>query len=119
MREGFHRFAARASVLVGSAWAFAAALAIILVWALCGPVAHFSNTWQLIINTGTTIITFLMVFLIQHTQNRDATALHLKLDELLRAVGEARTELVDLEHLPEAELERLQRHFAQLRQEAP
>jgi low affinity Fe/Cu permease len=78
---------------------------------VAGPIAHFSNTWQLIINTGTTIITFLMVFLIQNTQNRDSKAIHLKLDELLRAVEDARTGLVDLEDLPEADLDRLQHEF--------
>src|SRR4051794_20355862 len=85
--ERFHRFASRVAAIAGNAWTFLAAVAIILVWLLTGPVFGFSDTWQLIINTGTTIITFLMVFLIQNAQNRDAKAIHLKLDELLRGVS--------------------------------
>src|SRR6266436_2655580 len=84
--DAFRVFARRSSSMLGSAWAFAAALLVIVVWLVTGPVFQFSNTWQLIINTATTIITFLMVFLIQNTQNRDAKAVHLKLDELIRAV---------------------------------
>jgi low affinity Fe/Cu permease len=88
---------------------------IIIVWALTGPVFHYSDTWQLVINTGTTIITFLMVFLIQNTQNRDAKAIHLKLDELIRGVKGARTNLVDLEKLSDEELERLKQQFERVR----
>src|SRR5258708_957547 len=90
----FRIFARRSSMVLGSAWAFATAILIILIWGLTGPMFHFSDTWQLIINTGTTIVTFLMVFLIQNTQNRDAKAVHLKLDELIRALKGARHELV-------------------------
>ena len=119
MHEVFRKFAHITSALVGSAWAFIFAVAIILVWAITGPIFHFSDTWQLIINTGTTIVTFLMVFLIQNTQNRDAKAIHLKLDELLRAVSEARTGMVDLEDLSDAELQRLHAEFARLRDQQP
>jgi low affinity Fe/Cu permease len=101
--------------IVGSAWAFMGAGLIICLWLASGPVFHFSDTWQLIINTSTTIITFLMVFLIQNTQNRDAKALHLKLDELIRAAQEARTELVDLEDLSDEQLNQLQQEFERLR----
>jgi low affinity Fe/Cu permease len=113
----FRRFSHRASLLVGSSWAFVTAVLIIVVWAVSGPLFRFSDTWQLIINTSTTIVTFLMVFLIQNTQNRDSTVLQLKLDELLRAVEGARTGLVDLEDLPDDELARLQREFARLQKE--
>jgi low affinity Fe/Cu permease len=85
---------------------------VILVWAFTGPIFNFSDTWQLIINTGTTIATFLMVFLIQNTQNRDAKAIHLKLDELIRAVKDARNSLVDLENVSDEELDRLQNNFS-------
>jgi low affinity Fe/Cu permease len=100
---------------VGTPAAFLLAVAAIVIWAVLGPVFHFSDTWQLVINTGTTIITFLMVFVIQSTQNRDTKALHLKLDELLRGVTGARTSLVDLENLSDEELDRLQREFERLR----
>lgn len=115
MRDLFHRIAHKTSSAVGSAWAFSAALLIIIVWAATGPIFHYSDTWQLVINTGTTIITFLMVFLIQNTQNRDARVVHLKLDELIRVLGRARNHLVDLEDLSEEELDRLQKEFEQLR----
>jgi low affinity Fe/Cu permease len=88
------------------------------VWAFTGPLFHYSDTWQLVINTGTTIVTFLMVFLIQNTQNRDARVVHLKLDELIRAVGGARNSLVDMEHLSDEELGRLQAEFETLRARA-
>ncbi len=103
---------------MGSPWAFAVALTAIVIWALTGPMFHFSDTWQLVINTGTTIITFLMVFLIQNTQNRDARAMHLKLDELIKGVRGARTTLVDLETLSDEELDRLQHDFERLRDRA-
>ena len=86
VRDSFRHFAHRSSKVLGTAWAFIGAIFIIVVWGLTGPAFHFSDTWQLIINTGTTIVTFLMVFLIQNTQNRDAKAVHLKLDELIRAI---------------------------------
>ena len=114
MHETFRRFSNATAAAVGSSRAFIVAAVVILSWALTGPPAGFSNTWQLIINTGTTIVTFLMVFLIQDTQNRDATAVHLKLDELLRAVKDARTGMVDLEDLPDEELSRMQEEFARL-----
>src|SRR5688500_11550730 len=114
MNEFFRRFAASISHIVGTAWSFLIAVGVIVVWGITGPLFHFSDTWQLVINTGTTIVTFLMVFLIQNTQNRDAMAIHLKLDELLRAVEGARTGLVDLEDLPDEELKRLQKAFQRL-----
>ena len=104
--------------MLGSAWAFACALFIIVVWGLTGPTFHFSDTWQLIINTGTTIVTFLMVFLIQNTQNRDAKAMHLKLDEVIRALKKARNELVDLENLSDEELNKLEEQFKRVRTRA-
>jgi len=114
MREIFRKFAQTASQAVGSSWAFILAVIIIAVWAVSGPMFHYSDTWQLVINTGTTIITFLMVFLIQNTQNRDAKAIHLKLDELIKGVTGARTRLVNLEQLSDKDLERLQREFERL-----
>ncbi len=116
MNELFRKFAHKTSAIVGSPWSFITAVVVIIVWAFSGPLFRFSDTWQLVINTSTTIITFLMVFLIQNTQNRDAQAIHLKLDELLRAVKEARTELVDLEDMSDEELKKLQAEFVQLRQ---
>jgi low affinity Fe/Cu permease len=116
MREFFRRFAQRTSGVVGSAGAFLIATLVVICWAVTGPLFDYSDTWQLVINTGTTIVTFLMVFLIQNTQNRDAKAVHLKLDELLRALGPARTDLVDLEDRPDAALARLQDEFARLRE---
>ena len=118
LQDRFHRFAQVCSHVVGSPWSFAAALLIIVAWGLSGPFFAYSDTWQLVINTGTTIVTFLMVFLIQNTQNRDARALHLKLDELLRAMKKARSRLIDLEDLSEEELNRLQEEFKHLRDEA-
>ncbi len=114
MNELFRKFAHTVSAIVGSSWAFILAVAIVVVWAAAGPLFRFSDTWQLVINTGTTIITFLMVFLIQNTQNRDAKAIHLKLDELIKGVKGARTGLVDLENLTDAELEKLQQQFTRL-----
>jgi low affinity Fe/Cu permease len=114
MNDLFRKFAHSTSQAVGSPWAFIIAVFIVVVWSVTGPIFGYSDTWQLVINTGTTIVTFLMVFLIQNTQNRDAKALHLKLDELLRGVEGARTGLVDLENLSDEELETLQRQFQQL-----
>ena len=113
--EFFRAFARRTSDFVGSSWAFTVAIVTILVWAVAGPFYHYSDTWQLVINTGTTVVTFLMVFLMQNTQNRDAKAIHLKLDELLRGVKGARTGLVRLEDLTEAELVELGKEFEALR----
>jgi low affinity Fe/Cu permease len=116
--DAFRLFAHRSAVMLGSAWAFAAAAFVILVWLVTGPTFHFSDTWQLIINTATTIITFLMVFLIQNTQNRDAKAMHLKLDELIRALKGARDQLVDLEDLSDEELKKLEEQFQRMRKRA-
>ena len=116
--DAFRIFAHRSAVMLGSAWAFAAAAFVILVWLVTGPTFHFSDTWQLIINTATTIITFLMVFLIQNTQNRDAKAMHLKLDELIRALKGARDQLVDLEDLSDEELKKLEQQFQRMRKRA-
>jgi len=116
--DAFRVFANRSSVMLGSAWAFTGAVLVILVWILTGPTFHFSDTWQLIINTATTVITFLMVFLIQNTQNRDAKAMHLKLDELIRAIKDARDELVDLEDLSDEELKKLEEQFRRTRKRA-
>src|SRR5215510_2221461 len=113
-RWRFTSFAGAAARLSGRPVTFLLALGVVLAWALTGPLFGFSDTWQLVINTGTTIVTFLMVFLIQNTQNRDAKAIHLKLDELIRAVHGARNQLVDLEELSDEELENLQREFQEL-----
>ena len=114
MQELFRKFAQTTSTVVGSSWAFISAVLIILLWAITGPMFHYSDTWQLVINTGTTIITFLMVFLIQNTQNRDAKAIHLKLDELIKGVKGARTGLVNLEQLSDSDLDRLHKEFERL-----
>jgi low affinity Fe/Cu permease len=118
MRELFRKFAQATSAAVGSSWAFIIAVLVVIVWATTGPMFHYSDTWQLVINTGTTIITFLMVFLIQNMQNRDAKAIHLKLDELLKGVKGARTSLIDLQSLSDEQLEHLQKEFRQLQQRA-
>ncbi len=117
VRDAFRCFAQRASVLLGSAWAFCGAVLVIVLWLVTGPTFHFSDTWQLIINTATTVVTFLMVFLIQNTQNRDAKAMHLKLDELIRAVKGARNQLVDLEELSDDDLKKLEEQFRRLRKQ--
>jgi low affinity Fe/Cu permease len=117
MNELFRKFAHKTSQIVGTSWVFILAVFIIAVWAITGPMFGYSDTWQLVINTGTTIITFLMVFLIQNTQNRDAKAIHLKLDELIKGVKGARTGFVNLEELSDEELERLQQDFARLRKQ--
>jgi low affinity Fe/Cu permease len=116
--DAFRIFARRSSTVLGSAWAFAIAILIIVFWGLTGPMFHYSNTWQLIINTGTTIVTFLMVFLIQNTQNRDAKAAHLKLDEIIRALKGARNQLIDLEKLSDEDLTALEKQFEQVRKKA-
>jgi low affinity Fe/Cu permease len=115
MNELFRKLSHRASASLGSPWAFAIALSIVLLWAFAGPLVNFSTTWQLFINTMTTILTFLMVFLIQNTQNRDARAMHLKLDELIRAVRPARDMLIDIEDMEEEELKILQDEFKKFR----
>jgi len=113
--EGFRSLCRRVSCWIGSPWAFIIAMVGVIVWLVSGPIFHYSDTWQLVINTSTTIITFLIVFLIQNTQNHDSRAIHLKLDELIRAVSEARTGLVDLQDLPEADLKKLEGEFKRLR----
>jgi low affinity Fe/Cu permease len=116
--DAFRVFARHSSIALGSAWSFAGAVLVILIWILTGPTFHFSDTWQLVINTTTTIVTFLMVFLIQNTQNRDAKAVHLKLDELIRALKGARNQLVDLENLSDEDLKKLQTQFRRMRKQA-
>ena len=116
--DWFRRFSQRVARSMGAPWAFAAALVVVLAWAVTGPLFHFSNAWQLIINTGTTIMTFLMVFVIQNTQNRDSQVTQLKLDELIRAIRAARNELVSMEGMSDDELLGLQRQFEDLRRRA-
>ena len=113
--DWFGRFAARASAWMGSKWAFAVAILAILAWAATGQMFHFSNTWQLVINTGTTIVTFLMVFLIQNTQNRDARAINLKLDELIRVTDKAQNQMMDIENLSDLELDELKTKFEKIK----
>ena len=115
MKELFRRLAEKAAHAVGSYWAFLIALLTIIVWALTGPYFNYSDTWQLFINTGTTIVTFLMVFLIQNTQNRETRIVALKLDELLRGVEGARTGLVELDHMSDEDLERVRQEFGRMR----
>jgi low affinity Fe/Cu permease len=114
----FTRFAKWTAHASGRPAAFILATAIIVIWGFSGPLFHFSDTWQLVINTGTTIITFLMVFLIQSTQNKDAEATQVKLDELIRAVGHARNELLDLEELEESDLDELRKTYLELARKA-
>jgi low affinity Fe/Cu permease len=116
MRDIFRRAAQGVARALGTPLAFLTAVLFVVGWALSGPIFNYSDSWQLFINTGTTVTTFLMVFLIQNTQNRDATVFHLKLDELIRAVKEARTELVDMENLSEEQIERLRAQFSRLRE---
>ena len=118
MRKFFNRWAAATSAAAGQPLTFAVAVTVIVVWAVSGPAFHYSDTWQLVINTGTTIITFLMVFLIQNSQNRDAAAMQAKLDELLRAVDKAREQFIGIEHLNDNQIElirsALERHAREL-----
>jgi len=118
MAERFRKWANKVSEKVGTHWAFGLALGSVVAWALAGPLFHFSDPWQLTINTATTIVTFLMVFLIQTTQNRDARAIHLKLDELIRSTRNARNLFADLEDATDAELKELQAEFRRLRARA-
>jgi low affinity Fe/Cu permease len=115
MNEWFRKFSIGASNALGSSWMFIANVLLILIWLLVGPFFKFSDTWQLFVNTATTVFTYLAVFLIQNTQNRDAKAIHLKLDELIKGVSGARTGLVDLQNLSDAELDALQEEFKRLR----
>jgi low affinity Fe/Cu permease len=113
--DRFGRFANRSSYYLGSRWSFLAAIGVIVVWGVTGPFFHYSDTWQLVINTGTTIVTFLMVFLIQNTQNRDAKAIHLKLNELIHAVDKAKNQMIDVESLSDLELDELARKYEKFR----
>jgi low affinity Fe/Cu permease len=114
MNDLFRKFAERTAILAGSPSAFLLALAVVLAWLVSGPIFHFSDTWQLVINTATTIITFLMVFLIQNAQNRDGRAMQIKLDELIRSTTEARNSLIDIEELSDEQLRALQASFRRL-----
>jgi low affinity Fe/Cu permease len=120
MRKFFNWFATKTSVAAGQPITFVIAVAIIVVWGVTGPMFHYSDTWQLIINTGTTIVTFLMVFLIQNSQNRDGAAMQAKLDELLRAVDKAREQFIGIEHMTDQQIElvrtALEKHAKQLRE---
>ena len=113
----FHTFAGRASLVVGSKWAFTTAVLLIVFWGISGPYFHFSDTWQLVVNTATTIVTFLIVFLIQNTQNRDARAIHLKLDEIIHSLKHARNEMIQIENLSDADLEVISKNFEKIRAE--
>ncbi|MDQ2869705.1 MAG: low affinity iron permease family protein [Acidobacteriota bacterium] len=115
MREYFRKIAQAAAAALGSAWAFIASIVLVLVWVVTGPIFHFSDTWQLIINTVTNLITFWMVFIIQNSQNRDSKAMLLKLDELIRTSAGARNQLMNLESVDEKEFERLEGEFQRLR----
>jgi low affinity Fe/Cu permease len=118
MKEFFRHIAKVMSTAIGSPYAFVIAISLVLLWAALGPGFGYSDTWQLVINTSTTIVTFLVVFMIQNTQNRDSKALHLKLDELIRSVDAARNGLIDSEDLSDSELERLEGEFADIRKAA-
>ena len=112
----FSRFASETAAVVGHPYMFLLAVVVLIVWAVSGPLFHFSDTWQLIINTGTTIVTFLVVFLIQNTQNRDAKALHLKLDELIRSHHPASDDLIDIQKLSDEELDQLEERYQKIRE---
>src|SRR5687768_6966724 len=114
MKEAFRRFSVAAANALGAPWMFIANVLLIIIWAGAGPFFDYSDTWQLVINTATTVFTYLAVFLIQNTQNRDAIAIHLKLDELIKGVPRARNHLVNLEGLTDAELAALQEEFTRL-----
>ncbi len=117
MGKFFTAFASKAAKMVGSYWAFLLALLIVIIWGITGPMFHYSDTWQLVINTGTTIVTFLMVFLIQNTQNRDAKAMHLKLDELISSLKAAHNEMIDIEDLTDQQLEEIAAHYRKKKEE--
>jgi low affinity Fe/Cu permease len=110
----FYKIAHRTSEAVGSPYASIMAATVIIIWAVTGPIFQFSDTWQLVINTGTTIVTFLMVFLIQNSQNRDAKAVQIKLDELIRSIDSARNEIIDIENSSEKDLQKMQQDFSRL-----
>jgi low affinity Fe/Cu permease len=117
VQDLFHRWCKKVAIAVGSPWAFALGLLTICTWVLTGPLFHYSDAWQLVINTGTTIITFLMVFLIQETQNHATLTLQLKIDELIRATRKARNKMVDLDSLSDRELKALQKEFTEFAKE--
>jgi low affinity Fe/Cu permease len=114
-KDWFGHCSSSVSTWLGSKWAFAGAVCVIVVWAILGPIFHYSDSWQLVINTGTTIVTFLMVFLIQNTQNRDARAINLKLDELIHAIDKARNTMIDIENLSDVELDELHTRYEKLK----
>jgi low affinity Fe/Cu permease len=116
--DRFTRFSVYSSRCLGSRWAFLSAIAVIAVWAFTGSLFHYSDPWQLVINTGTTIVTFLMVFIIQNTQNRDARAIHLKLNELIHAIDKAKNKMIDVESLSDCELEELAKTYETIRRSA-
>lgn len=113
----FARFATATAEWVGNSWVFLAASALIVIWLITGPIYHYSDTWQLVANTATSLITFLVVFLIQNTQNRDARAIHLKLDEIIRSIHHAHNEMIDIEHLSDEELKELSKRYERFRRE--
>lgn len=115
LADGFQVFSTKSSHWVGSKWAFALAVATIVLWAAVGPYFHYSDTWQLVVNTATTVVTFLIVFLIQNTQNRDARAIHLKLDEIIRAIRAANNGMINIEALSDKELQTLSDQFEKIR----
>jgi low affinity Fe/Cu permease len=117
MSHWFQQFAAKSAALMGTRWAFLVALLIIAMWLVSGPYFHYSDTWQLVINTATTIVTFLMVFVIQNTQNRDARAIHLKLDEIIHSIQHAHNDMINIEKLSDEELETLSEKYESIRQE--
>lgn len=118
MHELFRKLAHKVSIMIGTSWAFAMAVLLVLVWAVSGPIFNYSDTWQLTINTGTTIMTFLIVFLIQNTQNRDARAMHLKLDELIYSIKKARNQMLDIEDLSDEEMEAIGKEFKDIHERA-
>ena len=118
VQDAFRVFARNASEVLGSAWLFVLAISIIALWAATGPFFDYSDTWQLLINTGTTIVTFLMVFIIQNTQNRDSKAVHLKLDELIRSIDNARNQLVNIDRLSDDDLKQLESQFQRISKKA-
>jgi|SRR6185369_6199949 len=118
MNEIFRKIAHKSSRIMGSSKAFSVAFLVVIIWAVSGPFYGYSDTWQLVINTGTTVLTFLMIFLVQNTQNRDAKAMHLKLDELIRSVKKARNGMIDLEDFSDTELEKIEEQFLKLGRKA-